>query len=67
MVNLVVDAYECWDVTIFDVLGAYLNVDSPDEKYVRLNLEGESVDIMCYVNPYHIPNIWYKFERRCFI
>ena len=57
MATLVVDEYEGRDVTIFDVLGAYLNADMPDDKYFRLKLEGEFVYIMCDVNIYHIPNI----------
>ena len=57
METLVVDAYEGRDVAIFDVPGAYLNEDIPDETYVRIKLEGEFVDIMCDVNPYHITNI----------
>ena len=67
METLVVDVYEVRDVAIFDVPGAYLNTYMPNEKYVRLNLEGEFVDIMCDVNPYHRPNIGHKMERRYFI
>ena len=52
METLVVDAYEGRDVAIFDVPGAYLNEDIPDETYVRIKLEGEFVDIMCGVNIY---------------
>ena len=58
MATLVVDAYEGQYVEIFDVQGAYLNTDMPDEKRVRLKLEGEFVDTVCGVNPYHIPNTW---------
>ena len=58
-----VDAYEGCDVAIFYVLGEYLNIDMPDEKYVRLNMEDKFVDIMCNVNPYHIPNIQYENEE----
>ena len=59
MATLVVDEYEVWDVAIKTFLGAYLNADMPDEKDARLILEGESVDIICVVNPYHILNIQY--------
>ena len=64
MDTLVVDTYEGRDVVIFDVPGAYLNVDMPDEKDFRINLEGEFVDIICNVNPYYITNIWYKNEKK---
>ena len=56
MSTLVVDAYEGRYVRIFDVPGAYLNADIPDEKDVRLKFEGEFVHIMCYVNLDNIPN-----------
>ena len=61
---MVLGAYECRGVAIFDVLGAYLNADMPDEKYVRLKLEGNLLDIMWDVNPDHIPNIWYKNGKK---
>ena len=60
MNTLVVEKYEGRYVEIFDVPGAYLNADIPDEKYVRLKLEGEFVDIMYNINTDHIPNIWYE-------
>ena len=60
MSTLVLGAYESQDVAIFYVPGAYLNVDMPDEKYFRLKLKGNFMDIMCDVNPDHIPNIRYE-------
>ena len=57
MVILVVNAYEGQYVAIYDVPGEYLNADIPDDKYVRLKLEGRFMDIMCDMNPDHIPNI----------
>ena len=62
--TLVVGAYECQDVAIFDVPLLCLNADMPDEKYVRLKFEGEVVDIMCDVNPDHTPNIPYKSVKK---
>ena len=58
------DAYEGLYVVIFDVLGEYLNAYMPDEKYVRIKLEGEFVYIMCDVNPDLIPNIRYKNGKK---
>ena len=63
-VTLVVDAYEVRDVAIFDFPGEYLNADMPEEKDVRIKLEGKLMDIMCDVNPDHIPNIWYKHGKK---
>ena len=51
-------------VSIFDVPGAHLNADMPDEKYVRIKLEGELLDIMYVVNPYHITNISYETGKK---
>ena len=55
-----VDSYEGRDVAIFNVIGSYLNANTHDEKYVRLNLEDKFMDIMCDVNPDHILNIRHK-------
>ena len=38
-------------MVIFDVPGAYLNSEIPEDKFILLNIEGGSVDIMCEVNP----------------
>ena len=38
---------------VFDVPGAYLNADMPEDKFILLKIEGECVDIMCEVNPEH--------------
>jgi KUP system potassium uptake protein len=51
MASLVIDAFEGRDVAIFDIPGAYLNADMPDDKFVLLKLEGEFVHVMCEVNP----------------
>ena len=64
MATFVVDTYEGWDIVIFDVPGAYLNADMPDEKDVRLKLESKFFDIMYNVNSEHIPNIRYKNRKK---
>ena len=51
--SLIIDAREGRDVAIYDVSGAYLNADIPEDKVILLNIEGEFVDIMCKVNPKH--------------
>jgi hypothetical protein len=55
--SLVIDAHEKRAVAIFDVPGAYLNADMPDNKFVILKLEGKFVDIMCDVNPEYLRDI----------
>ena len=48
---LIINAHGGRDVVIFDVPGAYLNADMPQDKFIQLKIEGEFVDIMCKVNP----------------
>ena len=40
-------------MAIFDLPGAYLNADIPEEKSIILEFEGEFVDIMFEVNSEH--------------
>ena len=36
---------------IFDVPGAYLHAEIPEEENATMKLRGEFMDIMCSVNP----------------
>ena len=38
--SLIIDAHEGIDVAIFDVAGAYLNADMPEDKLILLKIEG---------------------------
>ncbi len=49
MLTLLIDAQERRDVATTDVVGAYLMADMND--FVLVKLTGESVGIMCTVNP----------------
>ncbi len=49
MLSLMIDAFEHRDVATADVVGAYLNAEMLD--FVLLRLVGDTVDIMCRVNP----------------
>ena len=49
--TLLIDAKEGRDVAIFDVPGAYLHAEFPEDKTVLMKLRDEFVDIMCNVNP----------------
>jgi hypothetical protein len=55
--SLVIDAHEKRAVAIFDVPGAYLNADMPEDKFVILKLEGRFVDIMREVNPEYLKDV----------
>jgi len=46
MASLIIDAYERRAVAIFDVPGANLHADMPEDKFVLLKLERAFVDIM---------------------
>jgi len=49
LISLIVDAHEQRDVAVADVVAAYLKADMND--YTLLKFMGESVDIMCKMNP----------------
>jgi len=49
LIPLVVDAHEHRDVAVADVITAYLNANMND--YTLLKFTGDSVDIMCKMNP----------------
>ena len=48
----------------FDVPGAYLHADIPDDKFVLLKIEGEFVDIMIEVNPEYANNVRYENGKK---
>ena len=62
--SLLIDAHEDRAVQIFDVPGAYLHADLPDDKYVLLKLEGTFVDIMCEVNPEYLKDVRYENGKK---
>ena len=49
--TLVIDAYERRDVATFDIPGAYLHAEMPEDKEVIMKLKGYFADIMCDINP----------------
>jgi hypothetical protein len=58
--SYVIDVHEGRDTAIFDVPGAYLHAEFPDNKQILLKLRGIFVDIMCEVNPEHLKNVVYE-------
>jgi len=61
---LLVNAYEERDTAIFDVPGAYLHAEMPDDKFAILKTEGEFVDIMCEVNPEYKDDVRYEKGKK---
>ena len=61
---LLINSYEGRDVAIFDVPGAYLHADIPEDKFVLLKFENEFVDIMCEVNPEFLQDVTYENGRK---
>ena len=55
--SLVIDTHEGIDIATFDVPGAYLHVEIPEDKQIPLRLRDEFVDIMCDVNEEHRKNV----------
>ncbi|KAI2506284.1 Reverse transcriptase (RNA-dependent DNA polymerase) [Fragilaria crotonensis] len=51
MLSIMIDAHERRDIATSDVVGAYLKCKMDD--YVLIRFEGESVDILCQMNPSH--------------
>jgi len=49
MMTMLIDAWEKRDVGSADVVGAYLHADLED--FTLIKYEGESVDILCKINP----------------
>ena len=61
--TMIIDAFEARDAAIFDVPGAYLHADMPEDKRVLLILKGQFVDIMCEVNEEQKANVIYEHGR----
>ena len=57
-------AFEKRDVAVFDVPGAYLQADLPDDKFALLKFEGQFVDIMVEVNPDFAESVRYEKGRK---
>ena len=49
--TLLIDIFEGRDVAIYNIPGAYLHAEMPEEHRVILKIKGKFVDIMCRVNP----------------
>ena len=58
--TMMIDAFKGQRVATFDVPGAYLQTNLPEEKFALLKLEGQFVDIMCEVNPEYITYVIFK-------
>ena len=63
---LLLNAYEQCDTVIFDVPGAYLHAEMPDNKFAILKIEGEFVNIMCEVNPEYKDDVRYENGKKVF-
>ena len=46
LAQLTIDVFEERTMAIFDILGAFLNSDMPEDKFVLLKLEDDFMDIM---------------------
>ena len=57
MSTLLIDAMEQRDVAVFDVPGAYLYTEIPEDKQILLRIRDEFLDITCEVNPDYKPHV----------
>ena len=64
MALLLINSHEGREVAIFDIPGAYLHADIPDDKFVILKIEGAFADIMCDVNPEYKEDIQYESGKK---
>ena len=64
MATMVIDACKGRDSAIFDVTGAYLHADMPEDKKILLKLSGRFVDIMCDVYEEHRKNAVYENGKK---
>ena len=64
ILTLLVDIKEKRADIIFDVPGAFLQAPMPKDKNVFLKFSGDFVEIMCKVNPEHLPNIMLQGKRK---
>jgi hypothetical protein len=53
MLSIIVDAYKSRDVATADIAGAYLKAYMKD--FVMMKFSGETVRILCEMNPKHKP------------
>ena len=66
IMTLTIDAHERRKVTVFDVPGAYLQIDLPKDKFVLLMLEDQFLDIMCSINPKYYVHVRTEGGRKFF-
>ena len=59
-----IDTHEGRDIATFDIPGAYLQEEMPEDKHIILKLRDEYVDIMCDVNEEHRKNVVIKNMER---
>ena len=51
-------------VATFDVPGAYLQTEMPEDKRILLRIRDEFLDIMCEVNPDYKPYVKYENGKK---
>ena len=64
LAQLIIGVFEERAMVIFEVPGAYLNSDIPEDKFVLLNFEDEFVDIICEVNPEFIKDVQQEGKKK---
>ena len=66
-ISMMIDVLEGRDVAIFDIPGAYLHAEMPEDKLLLMRFRGQFADLMAEVNHEHKKNITYKNGKKSYM
>ena len=61
---MMMDVLEGRDIAVFDIPGAYLHAEMPEDKIVLMKFRGQFAELMSQVNPEHANNIVYENGKK---
>ena len=63
-ISMMIDVLEGRDVAIFDIPGAYLHAEIPEDKMLLMRFRGQFADLMAEVNREHKKKIMYENGKK---
>ena len=63
MLSYIIDAMQFWDAVTDDIKGSFLKTDS-DKGDIHINMEGEMVTILNYINLAYYKDFIYIYSHR---
>ena len=63
-ISMMIDVLEGRDIAIFDIPGAYLHAEMPEDKIVLMKFRGQFAELMSRVNPEHAKNIVFENGKK---